>query len=104
MRVFGLFTALAFLTATQSSCAHGAQHELPRDVAKFIENRDLCDHFRGELPDPSETERLKEVIESANKYCGGTDRQLLKLKKKHENDPKVMAKLNAFETPIEKTP
>lgn len=101
MRVLYAAAAFSLLVGAQSSCAQGP---LPRDVMKFSESRDECDHFRGEIPDPTQTERMKEVVEAANKYCTGTDKNLSNLKEKYRNNPEVMKKLNAYEAQIEAPP
>lgn len=96
--MFHVCLALALSVGAQTSCAQGL---LPRDVMKFTETRDECEHFRGEVPDPSQTERMKEVVEAINKYCTGTDKQLSTLKSKYGDKPEIMTKLNAYEEQIE---
>ncbi|MBX3620008.1 MAG: hypothetical protein KF891_08495 [Rhizobacter sp.] len=71
------------------------------DVDRFVQRRMMCDHFRGELPDPSDKARLDEVIKKANEYCAGTDAQLKALKAKYARDAKVMNQLSAFEDQVE---
>jgi hypothetical protein len=39
----------------------GAQDKLPPDVAKYVAQRDGCEHFRGEIPDPPDKRRMREV-------------------------------------------
>ena len=71
-----------------------------KDVAAFLDRREMCDHFRGEISgEPGK--RNDELIESANKYCTGTDAQLKALKTRYAGDPAVMAKLNELEEKIE---
>ena len=72
-----------------------------KDLELFLNNREICDHLRGEIPEPSDAERLKEVISDINKYCAGTDQQLKALKRRYADDPEVMATLNSFEEHIE---
>ena len=71
------------------------------DVERFIQRRESCDHFRGELPDPSEKERLEEVIRKTNELCAGADVQLKLLRKRYANDPMVTSRLSKFEDTIE---
>ena len=87
------------LALVLGSCAY-SEGDM-KDVERFIERRENCDHFRGELPDPSEKERLEQVIDNANKFCEGTDAQLKALKKRYANNPAVMSRLNKFEDQIE---
>ena len=71
------------------------------DVDRFIQRRESCDHFRGELPDPTERERLEDVIRTTNEFCAGTDAQLKLLRKRYANDPAVISRLSKFEDTIE---
>jgi hypothetical protein len=81
--------------------AEGAlgQTKLPPDVARFIERRDGCDHFRGE--EPYDEERRKFLNRRMLELCVGTDGQLSKLKKKYRANRAVMTKLNEYELQIE---
>jgi hypothetical protein len=81
--------------------AIAAEARLPADVAKFIEQREGCDHFRGEMPDPSEKQRMKEVERELRKLCTGTDKKLAQLKRKYAGNPVVMKRLDEFEEKIE---
>ena len=82
---------------------HAAEKEhvpkLARDVEKFKERRDLCDHVRGE--DPYDEERGKFLEENLTKYCTGTDKELTSLKVKYKNDKTVMKVLETYEEKIE---
>lgn len=94
MRIFCFATALLL-----ASCA--STNVDTSDVDRFVQRRMLCDHFRGELPDPSDKARLDEVIKKANESCAGTDAQLKSLKAKYVRDAKVMKRLNEFEDQVE---
>ena len=78
-----------------------AAEKLPSDVRQFIAQRDACDHFRGELPEPEEAERMREVTGQINRLCRGTDRRLVLLKKKYASDVAVKKRLNVYEKEIE---
>jgi hypothetical protein len=78
-----------------------AAEKLPNDVRQFIAQRDACDHFRGELPDPEEAERMREVTGQIEKRCRGTDRRLHSLKKKYDSDANVKKRLNVYDEQIE---
>lgn len=78
-----------------------ADSTLPRDVQKFVERRDGCDHIRGEIPDSSEKQRKKELNREIENLCKGTDKQLAQLKKKYARNASVMRLLNEFEDIIE---
>ena len=90
---------LAGLILTLGACASPEKDMM--DVDRFVERRLNCDHFRGELPDPSEKKRLEEVIDAANEFCEGTDVQLKALKERYANKAAVMAQLKKFENQIE---
>jgi len=78
-----------------------AAEKLPNDVRQFIAQRDACDHFRGELPEPEEAERMREVTGQIEKRCRGIDRRLRLLKKKYSSDANVKKRLNVYDEQIE---
>ena len=67
----------------------------PKDVSAFIEERDLCDHFRGEPR--YDKERTEFLLKNINKLCTGTDAKLLKLKTKYKNNKSVINALASYE-------
>ena len=71
------------------------------DLADFLERRATCDHFRGEVPDPPDAERMREIERQIAATCTGTDAQLAQLKKRYRDDPAVAKQLAAFEPKIE---
>jgi hypothetical protein len=78
-----------------------AETDLPKDVQKFIERREGCDHMRGEIPDPSESHRQAEVRREINRLCKGTDKELATLKKKYRARILIKQRLEEFEDGIE---
>lgn len=78
-----------------------AAEKLPADARAFIEKRQGCDHMRGEVPDPTDAQRMREVSREIGKLCKGTDRRLAELKRKYAADRAIMRQLNQFETHIE---
>lgn len=86
---FGLGSAIA------------AEVRLPADVATFVDQREGCDHFRGEIPDPPDEQRMKEIEREIRKLCTGTDRKLNKLKRKYARNRMVLKRLSEFEENIE---
>lgn len=72
-----------------------AQDYVPRDVQRFIDRREGCDHMRGE------SDSLKELSRDIRKLCGGTDKELAQLKLKYAANSTIMQILNQFETGIE---
>lgn len=75
-------------------------HGFPNEVNKFIERRDLCDHFRGEIPG-DRSERATEVNRQLQRYCPGTDRELRDLRSRYRDQPEVVQKLSKYEDCIE---
>lgn len=81
--------------------ANSAAEKLPTDVAKYVEQREGCDHFRGEVPDPPDAQRMREIEREIRELCTGTDKELVKLKRKYAKDQAIMTRLNEFEENIE---
>jgi hypothetical protein len=78
-----------------------AADKLPQEVQKFIQQRDTCEHFRGEVLDPEERERMREVSLQIDKFCRGTDQRLASLKKKYRSSTVVQRRLAQYEPQIE---
>jgi hypothetical protein len=78
-----------------------ASEALPRDVQRFVDKREGCDHMRGEIPEPSDKRRMQEVNREIQKLCKGTDKELVQLKNKYAKNPSVMHRLDEFESGIE---
>jgi hypothetical protein len=89
-----LIAALATLAACASS-------ESTPDLASFLEHRADCDHWRGEVPDPPDPARMREVEQRTALTCKGTDAQLAALKRRYRDDPVVSKQLAAFEPQVE---
>jgi hypothetical protein len=71
----------------------------PADVAAFRDQRDQCDHFRGE--DPYDAKRAAELAEQLDKFCKGTDARLAGLRKKYAAQPAVLESLKDYEPQVE---
>ena len=78
-----------------------ADESIPRDVQNFIDRREGCDHMRGEIPDPGDKPRMREMNREIQKLCKGTDKDLARLKKKYAKSPAMMQRLDEFEPTIE---
>ncbi len=81
-----------------SACASSPAHE---DLRVFLERREICDHLRGEIPDPSDAEAMQDVVAGIQQYCAGTDAQLRAMKRRFAGDDEAMQRLNALEPCIE---
>ena len=71
------------------------------DLPAYLERRQMCDHFRGEFPDPPDPPRLRELEDQIAVYCPGSDAQLVQLKQRYRDDPVVTKQLQALEPQIE---
>jgi hypothetical protein len=95
-----ILLAAAFLLLSASPGAKATANPLPADAARFIEHRELCDHFRGE-PYDNDTARRSFIARKLNQYCAGADKALKKMKRKYSGSPAILERLNLFETCIE---
>jgi hypothetical protein len=78
--------------------------DLPADVSRFIEQRRICDHFRGE-PHEGDARQHVFVQKQQNRYCAGTDARLVNLRRRYLRNAVVQRELDGFEPCIEaKTP
>ncbi len=76
-----------------------ATSPFPADVTKFVEQRDGCDHFRGEYP--YDEERAQFLQKNLKELCTGTDKKLAQLKKKYKTRSDIINKLSDYEPQIE---
>lgn len=96
-----ILNAAVFMLCSIADSAKAVVQSLPADVTKYIEQRDGCDHFRGEIPDPPDAQRMKEIEREIGKLCTGADKKLSKLKRKYAKDAAILKRLNEFEENIE---
>lgn len=79
--------------------------DYPHEVRAFIDQRDSCDHFRGEpWPEgdsPNGLERRRELTSAMKTACTGTDARLLALRAKYRDDANIVAALATYENDIE---
>lgn len=76
-----------------------AAESLPKDISSFIEQREACDHWRGEYG--YDEERQAEIDVAICETCVGTDERLAKLKRKYKGKQEILTKLDEFEADIE---
>lgn len=96
--IFRLLIALFVFVPCYSFASEQAD-EWPADVASFIEQRDFCDHFRGE--EPYNEERRKFLEKNIVELCTGSDSKLANLKEKYRLNPAVIKRLSLYEEDIE---
>lgn len=78
---------LAFMLGCLPMLA-GAQEKLPKDVAKFVEHAQMCEHFAGEWDD-NDKARQREIIAAVDDSCGQAQRQWKRLSAKYAGQPKL---------------
>ena len=66
----------------------GAKQKLPADVAKFIDNAEMCEHFAGEWDD-NDKARQREITQAIEQSCGAAQRQLKRLRVKYAKEPEI---------------
>jgi len=79
---------------------------LPSDVTSFVDQRDGCDHFRGEPwdggDDPEIKERREFIFQNIKNLCTGTDMRLEKLRHKYRHNQEIVELLKEYEDQIER--
>lgn len=56
-----LTKALLTMICFSADSRAAVEAQLPSDVAKYVEQREGCEHFRGEVPDPPDEQRMREI-------------------------------------------
>lgn len=100
MKMKSVATFATLLAICIPLAAHTAE-TLPTDVRHFIEKRDICDHLRGEWPDPPDPARINEINAGIAKYCKGTDKRLAALRKRYARNKVVVQSLSEYESHLE---
>ena len=79
--------------------------DYPHEVRLFLDQREGCDHFRGEpIPEPADDpggERRRQIETAVHELCTGSDAELLRLRTRYRDDAAVSATLGALESNIE---
>lgn len=98
-----IFMPIAAGSLILASCATAPGQAMCRPALNdFLERREICDHLRGEIPDPDDPESVQAAIEAINQHCRGTDEALRRMKARCASDPDAMARLNALAPRIER--
>lgn len=90
---------LILLVVLPYHTAGAASSALPKDVSTFLEQRESCDHWRGEYG--YDEERQADINWAICQSCSGTDSKLASLKKKYRANARIMKKLNELDEKIE---
>jgi len=91
---------LAVLLAISGAAQAADTSALPPEVKSYIEDRELCEHFRQEPFEgstPEQVERREFLQESVEIHCAGTDRRLAALKKRYVGNRAVLSRLESYE-------
>jgi hypothetical protein len=90
---------------TDRVALHPDYCELPAEVRAFMDDRDLCDNFRGEPWPEGDTgadkDRRRHLVEAVRTHCAGTDRRLEALLARYPDDGPVRRALLGYERSIE---
>ena len=78
--VFALLLSLPLLA--------GAKQKLPADVAKFIDNAEMCEHFAGEW-DENDKARQRDITLAIEQSCEAAQQQLKRLSVKYAKQPAI---------------
>ena len=65
-----------------------AEEKLPRDVAQFIEQAQMCEHFAGEW-DEHDKARQRDITQAIEQSCGQAQRQWKRLSAKYAGQPAI---------------
>ena len=82
--VFALLLSLPLLA--------GAKQKLPADVAKFIDNAEMCEHFAGEWDD-NDKARQREITQAVEQSCGQAQKQWKRLSAKYAGQPALKKRI-----------
>lgn len=66
----------------------GAQEKLPKDVAQFVDNAQMCEHFAGEWDD-NDKARQREITQAVASSRGQAQRQWKRLRVKYAGQPEI---------------
>lgn len=76
-----------------------AVDSLPKDISRFIAQREACDHWRGEYG--YDEQRQADIDAAVCQTCVGTDERLARLKQKYKGKKDILSKLEELEPDIE---
>ena len=90
-------TVLAAILLLSSSVSAAG---VPNEVASYVQERELCEHFRQEPFEgqtPEQIERREFLRQSIEIYCSGTDRRLAALKLRYKDNTAALSLLEKYE-------
>jgi hypothetical protein len=89
----------------EASAARANWCDYPHEVRVFLDQRDSCDHFRGEpWPEGNDLQavaRRKALRDAMATSCKGTDARLIELRAIYRNDADILGALAELENDIE---
>ncbi|MGM9482063.1 hypothetical protein ACS5PN_12825 [Roseateles sp. NT4] len=89
----------AALLLSASLGAWAAPSPLPKEVQTLVDQREACDHYRGQRG--FDAERQKDIDWSVCQSCPGTDAELARLKQKYKGNAHVTQALAGLEPRVE---
>ena len=89
----------ALMLAQPAHAVRPANQPLPPDVQTLINQRAMCEHWRGE--EAYDAARRAEITLNACQSCRGTDARLRALKKKYRSDSAEATALGRLEPTVE---
>ena len=89
---------LALLCSATSAIG---QDYLPRDVQRFVDRWERCDHMRGETQDLFERQRLNGESGELYKFCGRAGKEFDRMKQKYAANSTITQILNQFNLGID---
>lgn len=111
MRWKSLLHLSMFILSIENSYGANSETSFPHDVVKFIEDRQVCDHFRGEPRDfdrsylesggekaeREQAERAEFLEQKTKELCTGMDVRIDKLKQQYLTNAAVLEKLDEYD-------
>lgn len=93
-----MFKNLPFILATFLISQNAFSKDVyPQDITDFIEQRESCEHFLGEISGDPAVDLARNLAAQLDKFCKGTDHQLEVLRLKYKNDGSILEVLNAYD-------
>jgi len=83
-----IFTAVAASAAIACSIATAA-NPIPRDVSRFVDNADNCEHLAGEFDNSLAQSEQRRIERDVARFCDAARKQLSTLRKKYRGNADI---------------
>lgn len=94
-----ILVRIGFIAYLLTSLLAVSAPALPKDVNDFLDQREACDHWRGEYG--YDEERQADIDYAICQACVGTDKRLANLKQTYHANKEILSRLDVFESDIE---